>query len=72
MERAFTPIEAFSLLSEKGALERLSLGYIQNTNTLHIRFSGDESIAIPSPHDQSFWLSLLYAIIHGACHSLQN
>ena len=65
------PIEAFSLLSEKGALERLSLGYIQNTNTLHIRFSGDESIAIPSPHDQSFWLSLLYAIIHGACHSLQ-
>jgi hypothetical protein len=65
------PIKAFSLLSEVGMIERFSLGYVQNTNTLHIRFSGDENISIPSPQDQSFWLSLLYAMIHGACHSLQ-
>jgi len=65
------PIQAFSLLSESGQKEKLSLGYIQTTNTLHIRFVGHEYIQIPSPSDQSFWLSLLYAIIHGASHCLQ-
>ena len=65
------PIQAFSLLSEIGQKEKLSLGHIQTTNTLHIRFVGHEYIQIPSPSDQSFWLSLLYAIIHGASHCLQ-
>ncbi len=65
------PTQAFSLLTESGQKERLSLGHIQTTNTLHIRFVGHEYIQIPSPSDQSFWLSLLYAIIHGASHCLQ-
>jgi len=65
------PIQAFSLFSEIGQKEKLSLGHIQTTNTLHIRFVGDENINIPPQNDQSFWLSLLYAIIHGASHSLQ-
>lgn len=65
------PIQAFSLFSEVGQKEKLSLGHIQTTNTLHIRFVGHEYIQIPSPSDQSFWLSLLYAIIHGASHCLQ-
>ncbi len=65
------PVQAFALLSENGQREKLSLGHIQTTNTLHIRFSANEYIQIPSPNDQSFWLSLLYAIIHGASHSLQ-
>jgi len=65
------PIQAFSLFSEIGQKEKLSLGHIQTTNTLHIRFVGHEYIQIPSPSDQSFWLSLLYAIIHGASHCLQ-
>ncbi len=65
------PIQAFSLLSEIGQKEKLSLGHIQTTNTLLIRFVGHEYIQIPSPSDQSFWLSLLYAIIHGASHCLQ-
>lgn len=65
------PIQAFSLFSEVGQKEKLSLGHIQTTNTLHIRFVGHEYIQIPSPNDQSFWLSLLYAIIHGASHCLQ-
>ena len=65
------PIQAFSLLSESGQKEKLSLGHIQTTNTLHIRFMGHEYIQIPSQSDQSFWLSLLYAIIHGASHCLQ-
>jgi hypothetical protein len=64
-------LQGFSLLSEKGDKERLSLGHIQTTNTLHIRFTGNEYLQIPSPDDQSFWLSLLSAIIHGASHCLQ-
>jgi hypothetical protein len=64
-------VRGFSLLSENGQKEQLSLGHIQTTNTLHLRFAGNEYIQVPSPHDQSFWLSLLYAIIHGASHGLQ-
>lgn len=51
--------------------ERYSLGHVQNTNTLHIRFRGNQDMPIPSPSNQSFWLSLLYAILHGASHALQ-
>lgn len=64
-------IQAFAFLSDSGEKEKFSLGHIQTTNTLHIRFTGNESIQIPSPDDQSFWLSLLYALIHGASHCLQ-
>ncbi len=65
------PVQAFSLLSENGHKEKLSLGHIQTTNTLHIRFVSHDNLQVPSSSDQSFWLSLLYAIIHGACHCLQ-
>jgi len=65
------PTQGFSLLAESEHLDRLSLGYIQTTNTLHIRFIGNGLIPIPSSENQSFWLSLLYAIIHGASHCLQ-
>jgi len=65
------PVQAFSIFSENGQKEKLSLGYIQTTNTLHIRFLSYENFVVPSPNDQSFWLSLLYAIIQGACHCLQ-
>lgn len=65
------PTQAFSLFSDNGKNEKLSLGFKQETNTLHIRFIGDTGLPIPSPTDQSTWLSLLYAIIQGASHSLQ-
>lgn len=65
------PAQGFSLLEESKQQNKLSLGHIQSTNTLHIRFAGNELIHIPSPEDQSFWLSLLYAIIQGASHCLQ-
>lgn len=65
------PTQAFSLFSDNGKNEKLSLGFKQETNTLHIRFISDTGLPVPSPTDQSTWLSLLYAIIHGASHSLQ-
>lgn len=66
------PLKAFAFMSDnKKTNNKLSLGYIQNTNTLSIRFSSKEEFCVPSPQDQSFWLSLLYAIIHGASHCLQ-
>ena len=51
--------------------KRFSLGHIQTTDTLHIRFIGSETVKVPPPNDNSFWLSLMYAIIHAASHSLQ-
>ena len=63
--------QSFLLFSDTGKNERLSLGFIQETNTLHIRFISEAGLPAPSPDDQSTWLSLLYAIIHGASHSLQ-
>lgn len=70
--KGFTfPVKAFAFDSISENDQRLSLGHIQTTNTLHIRFVGYEQINIPKPGDLSFWLSLLYAIIHGASHRLQ-
>ena len=51
--------------------KRFSLGHIQTTDTLHIRFTGTETVKVPPPNNNSFWLSLMYAIIHAASHSLQ-
>jgi ATP-dependent helicase YprA (DUF1998 family) len=56
-------------INKKG--KRFSLGHIQTTDTLHIRFHGSEIVKVPSPSDNSFWLSLMYALIHGASHALQ-
>ncbi|NLC25919.1 MAG: DUF1998 domain-containing protein, partial [Fastidiosipila sp.] len=66
------PLKAFAFMSdEKDKSTKFSLGHIQTTNTLHIRFSGDELVHVPSPSDKSFWFSLLYAVLHGASHCLQ-
>lgn len=66
------PLTGFALADDtKLPGERYSLGHVQNTNTLHIRFKGNQDMRIPSPSNQSFWLSLLYAILHGASHALQ-
>ena len=57
--------------SSKENKARVSLGHIQPTDTLHIRFIGNEFVRIPQPEDHSFWYSLMYAIIHAASHALQ-
>jgi len=49
----------------------VALGHQQTTDTLHIRFNESETVKVPSPNDRSFWLSLMYAIIHAAGHALQ-
>lgn len=66
-------LSGFNLLSEEGVGKpgNYSLGFIQTTDTLHIRFKNDSSMIIPGPADQSFWLSLMYAIIQAASHYLQ-
>lgn len=48
-----------------------SLGHIQETDTLHIRFIPNEIISIPDSLDESFWLSLMYSIIQASSHYLQ-
>ncbi len=56
---------------EKGNKRKVALGHQQTTDTLHIRFDESETVKVPSPNDRSFWLSLMYAIIHAAGHALQ-
>lgn len=51
--------------------ERFSLGHVQTTDTLHIRFSNGVNVHVPDVEDQSFWLSLMYAIIQAASYKLQ-
>jgi len=64
-------LQGFELFSNGSKKEKLSLGHIQTTDTLHIRFVGNENFKVPPPYDESFWLSLMYAIIHAASHALQ-
>lgn len=45
----------------------VSLGHRQTTDTLHLTFED----APASPKQLAFWLSLMYALIHGASHALQ-
>ena len=45
----------------------VSLGHQQTTDTLHLTFED----APASPEKLGFWLSLMYALIHGASHALQ-
>ncbi|MBT7618191.1 MAG: DUF1998 domain-containing protein [Calditrichaeota bacterium] len=66
------PLEGFGLtVPKEGVKKNFSLGHIQTTDTLHIRFSGSEQFKVPPPHNDSFWFSLMYAIIHAASHALQ-
>ena len=48
-----------------------TLGFQQKTDTLHLRFSSAPNITLPEPENMSFWLSLLYALLHGASRALQ-
>ena len=45
---------------------RRSLGHRRQTDTLHLQFDCEQQ-----PDNRSFWLSLMYALIHGACRGLQ-
>lgn len=61
-------------MSEENAnqhLKRVSLGHIQRTDTLHLRFTNTGGLTLPAPSDLSFWFSLMYAVIQGASQSLQ-
>jgi superfamily II DNA or RNA helicase len=64
-------IEGFGFFDETQNNEVYSLGHIQTTDTLHIRFVGNEYLPVPSPREDTFWFSLMYALIHGASHALQ-
>lgn len=52
---------------ERKKMTPVSLGHRQTTDTLHLTF--DDAPA--SPERLPFWLSLMYALIHGASHALQ-
>src|SRR5690606_15287389 len=42
-----------------------TLGFMEKTDTLHLRFRQVPTIQTPPPEDQEFWLSLKYALLHG-------
>lgn len=48
-----------------------TLGFQQQTDTLRLRFSSSPHITLPEPENTSFWLSLLYTLLHGASRALQ-
>ena len=47
------------------------LGFKQETDTLHLKFTSTSHILLPAPDNLSFWVSLKYALLHGASHALQ-
>ncbi|MDQ7035923.1 MAG: hypothetical protein Q9P01_14150 [Anaerolineae bacterium] len=51
--------------------QAVSLGHEQATDVLHLHFKGDIYFPVPGLENQSFWLSLMYALIQGACKALQ-
>lgn len=48
-----------------------TLGFEQDTDTLHLKFTSASHVSLPEPDDQPFWLSLQYALLQGACRALQ-
>ncbi|MCA9936858.1 MAG: DEAD/DEAH box helicase [Anaerolineales bacterium] len=54
-----------------GRKEAYTLGFKQNTDTLHLKFSSTSHIVLPEPEDVSFWLSLKYALLQGASRAIQ-
>jgi hypothetical protein len=48
-----------------------SLGFTDRTDTLHLRFYSTPEVNTPPPYDSEFWLSLKYALLHGASRALQ-
>ncbi len=51
--------------------EVVTLGHTQQTDTLHLRFASSPDVYLPPSTDASFWLSLMYALLHGASRALQ-
>lgn len=54
-----------------GTPQDLMLGFKGTTDTLHLRFSDSPYVMLPTPDDQAFWLSLMYALVSGASRALQ-
>jgi len=54
-----------------GQLEVMSLGFQEITDTLQLTFQSSTNFSVPNQHNRSFWVSLMYAIIHGASQALQ-
>jgi len=48
-----------------------TLGFQQDTDTLHLKFSSTPNIPLPDPDNEPFWFSLLYALLQGASRALQ-
>lgn len=48
-----------------------TLGFEQDTDTLHLKFASAPYVSLPEPDDRPFWLSLKYALLQGACRTLQ-
>lgn len=48
-----------------------TLGFTDRTDTLHLRFYPTSDVNLPPPDDAEFWLSLKYALLHGASRALQ-
>lgn len=48
-----------------------ALGFTDKTDTLHLRFHPTADVNTPPPEDTEFWLSLKYALLHGASRALQ-
>lgn len=51
-----------------------TLGFRQDTDTLHLRFRSSSYVYLPQPDEDafsSFWLSLKYALLQGASRALQ-
>lgn len=53
------------------ATDELTLGFMQNTDTVHLKFSDTPHVVIPSAEQMSFWQSLKYALLLGASRALQ-
>ena len=54
-----------------GKFEKVTLGFKEQTDTLQISFNSAPGVLVPTQKDTSFWLSLMYALIHGASQTLQ-
>lgn len=48
-----------------------TLGFTDRTDTLHLRFYPTSDVNMSPPDDAEFWLSLKYALLHGASRALQ-
>lgn len=49
----------------------VALGFRQETDALHLKFTSTSYMNLRDPDDISFWLSLKYALLQGASHALQ-